>query len=87
MALVYNDDTGELQAAIWDGGGWVIAATTKLSLTMSTVTESQAFEAAYEQLSGDLIVAWGNTFRLSKSSNTPSAIKNSGPNSDGDRRP
>ena len=45
-------------AAIWDGDRW--AFDTLLDTTVITTTVSKCFDAAYESLSGDLLVAYGH---------------------------
>ena len=63
LALVYLDANSDLHAVIWDGTSWDETNTeTTLSLTMSTIADSEPFDAAYEAVSGDLLVAWGHTF-------------------------
>ena len=62
IALVFLTDDSDLVAVIWDGDSWDEAGTgTLLDSTIATTTLSQAFDLAYETLSGDLLVTWGHT--------------------------
>ncbi len=62
LALVCLSDTQDLTAVIWDGDAWDEAGTaTLLDSQITTTTLSRAFDLAYEQVSGDLLVAWGHT--------------------------
>ena len=57
IALVTLDDAQNLTAAIWDGDAW----TNQVLLATQVVEtrEFQAFDAAWETLSGELLVVWG----------------------------
>ena len=59
LALVYADEAGILWALTETAGTWD-AAPTQLETVLRT-TNWQAFAAAYESLSGDLLVVWGHT--------------------------
>jgi hypothetical protein len=62
ITLLYAASDGRLHAVVWDGNAFDEANTaTTLSTTLSTVTGSRPFDAAYEQVSGDLLVALGHT--------------------------
>lgn len=61
IALVFADLAGALHAVVWDGDAFAEAASEiTLSPTLATVTESRAFDVAYETVSGDLLVLWGH---------------------------
>jgi hypothetical protein len=55
---VILDDAMNLVAAIWDGSRWIDGIL--LDTTVVTTTESKCFDAAYESVSGDLLVAYGH---------------------------
>ncbi len=59
IALVALDSDENLVATIWDGTSW--EAGTVLDTQIITTTETQAFDTAFESLSGDLLVAYGHT--------------------------
>lgn len=62
IALVCLDENENLVAVVWDGTQWDEAGTVVLlDDNITTVNESQAFDAVYETLSGDLMVVWGFT--------------------------
>lgn len=63
LALVYADAAGALHAVLWNGSAWDEAGSkTTLSASLATVTESRAFDVAYEAGSGDLLVLWGHQY-------------------------
>jgi len=57
LALVALDDQQRLVAAVWDGTQWTRALL--LATQVNSVRDFKAFDAAWESLSGDLLVAWG----------------------------
>ncbi len=59
-SLVYSDTNRKLYAAVWNGTTWD-AAPTVLEATSLNVSDFAAFTAAYENLSGDLLVVWALT--------------------------
>jgi len=63
IALTYVDDNADLFAITWDGTQWVSASSTTLETSVKTnpvsgVVSNRAFDAAYENSTGDLMVAW-----------------------------
>jgi len=61
IALVYSDDANDLVVLLWDGDAWDTASVATLETglaTVGSVVENRAFDAAFESLSGDLVVAW-----------------------------
>ncbi len=59
VALLYADSDGALVVAIWDGDDWVSERTRALQRAPFP-TSHRAFDAAYEQSSGELVVVWSN---------------------------
>jgi hypothetical protein len=57
VALVALDEAQNLIAAIWDGAQWTRPL--RLATQVNSVRDFRAFDAAWESLSGDLLVAWG----------------------------
>lgn len=57
LALVALDDQQRLAAALWDGTQWTRPIL--LATQVNQLTDFKAFDAAFEALSGDLVVAWG----------------------------
>jgi parallel beta-helix repeat protein len=57
IALVALDDAQNLFAALWDGAQWTRALL--LATQVNSLRDFRAFDAAWESLSGDLLVAWG----------------------------
>ena len=57
IALVALDDQQRLAAAVWDGTQWTRPVL--LATQVNSLRDFQAFDAAWESLSGDLLVAWG----------------------------
>ncbi len=57
VALVALDDDQNLTAAVWDGASWKHHAL--LATQVVALRKFQAFDAAWESLSGELLVAWG----------------------------
>jgi parallel beta-helix repeat protein len=57
LALLTLDDRRDLVATLWDGAGW----SEQRLLAANTIFASgwRPFDAAFESLSGDLLVAWG----------------------------
>ncbi|MCM8780980.1 MAG: hypothetical protein NC908_03555, partial [Candidatus Omnitrophica bacterium] len=57
IALVFSDANSDLSAFIWDGSSWGSepAAALSTSLDLGTV---RSFDVAYEQVSGDVLVAY-----------------------------
>ena len=63
IVLVYADAGSKLHAVIWTGSAWDETGTEiTLSNTLSTVSDSKPFDAAYETTSGDLLVVWGHQY-------------------------
>lgn len=58
IALVYSTANDDLNALIWNGTHFDCEAPNLLEMVLPT-TDFQKFDAAYEQLSGDLFLAWG----------------------------
>jgi len=52
---------GNLFACEWDGSAWDQGTSQRLTSNIAVLTESQGFDVAYEQLSGDLLVGWGRS--------------------------
>jgi parallel beta-helix repeat protein len=59
LAMVCLDEHQKLSAAIWNGSAWDPAAEVLLGDEVAEVFQSKCFDAAYESLSGDLLVSWG----------------------------
>ena len=59
IALLGLTDTPNLVAAIWDGDGWI--SETFLDNEVNEILGYQAFDAAWEGLSSDLLVSYGYT--------------------------
>jgi len=57
FALVALDDQQRLTAALWDGLQWTRPIL--LATQVNQLVDFQAFDAAFESLTGDLLVAWG----------------------------
>ena len=57
VALVTLDDQMRVIATVWDGDAWSQALI--LGTEIVTTRRFRAFDAAWETLSGDLLVAWG----------------------------
>ena len=57
IALVALDDQQRLAAAIWDGTQWTRPIL--LATQVNSLRDFKAFDAAWESVSGDLLVAWG----------------------------
>ena len=57
IALVVLDDQQRLAAALWDGAQWTRPIL--LATQVNSLRDFKAFDAAWESLSGDLLVAWG----------------------------
>ncbi|MEQ1892878.1 MAG: right-handed parallel beta-helix repeat-containing protein, partial [Planctomycetota bacterium] len=57
MALVALDDQQRLASALWDGTQWTRPIL--LATQVNQLDDFKAFDAAFESLSGDLVVAWG----------------------------
>lgn len=57
IALVALDDAQRLTAALWDGTQWTRPIL--LATMVNELRAFQAFDAAWEGQSGDLLVAWG----------------------------
>jgi len=57
IALVALDDQQNLGAALWNGSQWT--RTILLATQVNSLRDFKAFDAAFESLSGDLLVAWG----------------------------
>jgi parallel beta-helix repeat protein len=57
IALVALDDQQKLVAAVWDGAAWTRPIL--LAAQVNSLRDFRAFDAAFESLSGDLLVAWG----------------------------
>lgn len=64
ITLLYADDNSDLVVIVWDGIQWLTGTTTVLETNLKTnpisgAVHSRAFDGAYESLSGDFLVAWG----------------------------
>jgi hypothetical protein len=64
IGLLYSDSNGDLVALIWDGDHWLekSAITIETELKRNNITgdvANRAFDLAFESMSGDLLVAWG----------------------------
>jgi hypothetical protein len=57
LALVALDDQQKLVAGIWNGTQWTRQIL--LATQVNSLRDFRAFDAAWESLSGDLLVAWG----------------------------
>jgi len=57
IALVALDDQQRLAATIWDGTQWTREIL--LATQVNSLRDFKAFDASWESLSGDLLVAWG----------------------------
>ncbi len=57
VALVALDDEQKLVAALWNGAQWTRPIL--LATAVNSLRDFRAFDAAWESLSGDLLVAWG----------------------------
>ena len=60
MALAYSDASSHLHAVTWSGNGWNVSSNVTLSTTLQDITYRD-FDLAYETLSGNLVVAFGNS--------------------------
>ena len=60
IALVYSDTNRDLFGLIWNGSQWVQNSHQLFSLSLEQINRRN-FDVAYESLSGDLLVAWGDT--------------------------
>jgi hypothetical protein len=58
IALLYTDASSDLYGLIWDGDEWTISSNVELETSIRSNGE-KCFDAAYETLSGELLVAWG----------------------------
>ncbi len=65
IALAYADANGDFNALVWSGSAWT--EQTAVAGALSTAIENnggattmRAFDLAYESLSGDLLIVWGN---------------------------
>ena len=58
VALVFADNSNHLHAIIWNGSSWDQSSYSRLSTSLQT-RATQAFNARFESLTGDLLVAWG----------------------------
>lgn len=62
ISMICLDDQENLFATYWDGSAWESSgAPVVVGDTITTTRLSKAFDAAYETLSGDLILQWGHT--------------------------
>ena len=64
IALVFSDDGDDLVAIVWDGDQWLTVGASTLETALepnggSGEPENRSFDAAYEETTGDLMVAWG----------------------------
>ncbi len=64
ITLLYADANSDLVTIVWDGTQWLTGTTTVLETNLKTnpisgFVHSRAFDGAYESLSGDFLVAWG----------------------------
>jgi len=57
VALVALDDQQKLIASIWDGTQWTLPLL--LATQVNALHDWKAFDAAWEGVTGDLLVAWG----------------------------
>ncbi len=64
ITMVCLDESARLSAAIWDGTEWITPNPIVLDTESAELRDSQAFGAAYESLSGDLLVTWGYTLLI-----------------------
>lgn len=65
IAMAWGDANLDLSAATWNGTAWQAEPTAALSTNLSVVgaatsLANTSFGIAYESVSGDVIVAWGN---------------------------
>lgn len=60
IALVALTADENLISIVWNGNAWRQDTATLLDTTVAVLTESQGFDVAFEQSSGDLLVAWGS---------------------------
>lgn len=64
IAASWADSNSDLSAAIWSGTTWTNepTATTETSLEVAAAAQDvDSFDLAYESLSGDLMLIWGNS--------------------------
>lgn len=64
IALAYVDTSNDLGVIVWDGTAWSLITSTTLELNVKTnpVTlevSNRAFDVAWEQTTGSLMVGWG----------------------------
>ncbi len=57
IAMVALDDQSHLTASVWNGSAWTDPILLETNVVVNR--EFQAFDAAWESLSGDLLVVWG----------------------------
>jgi len=58
IALVYADSNFDLFAVVWDGTSWDVGNAATLEQDLASVN-TKAIDAAYETLTGNLLVVWG----------------------------
>ena len=64
IGLAFVDDADDLVVMVWDGTQWVTASASTLETAVHTnavsgVASNRVFDLAYEEVSGDLMAAWG----------------------------
>ena len=64
ISLLYADANSDLVVIVWNGSQWLTDTATTLSTAVKTnpisgFVHSRAFDGAYESLSGDFLVTWG----------------------------
>jgi prepilin-type N-terminal cleavage/methylation domain-containing protein len=62
IGVAWNDSTGRLGAAIWNGSSWSSLPSSSLETSLERVSgsgDSQSFDLVFESSSGDLLVVWG----------------------------
>jgi hypothetical protein len=64
LTVAWSDANSDLSARVWSGSAWGNEHAAALSTTLEFATAAQDvdnFDVAYESVSGDLMVVWGNT--------------------------
>ena len=64
VTLLFADDNNDLVAIVWDGTQWLTASAitheTDLWTPSTNLVDNRCFDLAYEEATGDVLVAWGH---------------------------
>ncbi|MFT5291348.1 MAG: hypothetical protein ACI8QS_000659 [Planctomycetota bacterium] len=61
IAMVALTTDENLISCVWNGNSWDQTTAELLDTSIAVLTESRGFDVAYEQSSGDLLIAWGKS--------------------------